>query len=708
MPQITTKEQISQDLKKLIYIFLHPRDSMKKALTFFSEFSESFPAYSSAALAFYIIILSVPALTIIALASTLFHIDLATLQDILERFLMPKYAKMLSKVLTNKTISLSTIMILAFSVYAVSRGIGAIYTMTKKLFPLDELTKEGVFHYYLYTIRITIFILLSAISLIIVLAIGPIARIFHVFYGIMIFRAFLLFMMVTLFFTLLYRMIPRAHIFFREAFRGALVATIGEYLLMSFLDFYLQRANFSNVYGPLASIVMVLFILDWSAKMFYFGMFVTHRLYMKRFLARNVEVEVEAINHRGQAYTHVFRKMCYLKNVLPGERVEISIMKESRSRIYAIVSKVLQASPDRMTPACYQCDLCDRCQLQYMDYEASLRLKRHEAQRSIMKYSSFAYGDEVVHELLPVHTLTHYKKYLKAPVSFDQEYYIGDHHKQSCSFMRSCVLNDGKMNTAIVMIEKILNNYMIKIVETVMFKVIGEAIIVFIDCGHHGIDPQLVIELKKTSINSLYQMHKRMGIMTYTCIYGDAHYPFFYQGKTYQISPLNYIYTNQETLGHLLDLMISLLDEDDQILTIGCGFLLNMALSQEVIALNEKEAMYRDMKDYAQKHQLTHKKFLYGRVDARIGIVISRHHFASAVVNLIDKPLSSALSQAFFTARIPHLYIITISPHELMVSLKGNDADRLQSTYHLEDVYGLDSEPYTMNALWVFKLTLKN
>ena len=71
MPQITTKEQISQDLKKLIYIFLHPRDSMKKALTFFSEFSESFPAYSSAALAFYIIILSVPALTIIALASTL-------------------------------------------------------------------------------------------------------------------------------------------------------------------------------------------------------------------------------------------------------------------------------------------------------------------------------------------------------------------------------------------------------------------------------------------------------------------------------------------------------------------------------------------------------------------------------------------------------------------------------------------------------------
>ena len=183
MPQITTKEQISQDLKKLIYIFLHPRDSMKKALTFFSEFSESFPAYSSAALAFYIIILSVPALTIIALASTLFHIDLATLQDILERFLMPKYAKMLSKVLTNKTISLSTIMILAFSVYAVSRGIGAIYTMTKKLFPLDELTKEGVFHYYLYTIRITIFILLSAISLIIVLAIGPIARIFHVFKG---------------------------------------------------------------------------------------------------------------------------------------------------------------------------------------------------------------------------------------------------------------------------------------------------------------------------------------------------------------------------------------------------------------------------------------------------------------------------------------------------------------------------------------------
>lgn len=708
MSTLTTKEKISQDLTKIIQIILHPRQTMKKVFAFFTAYSESFPAYSSAALAFYIIILCVPALTLIALASTLFHIDLATLEDILKRFLMPKYAKMVSQVLTNKEISLSTVVILALSVYAISRGIGAIYSLTKKLFPVDEVTKEGVFHYYFYTIRITIFILLAAISFICVLAIGPIASIFHIFYGILIFRAFLLFMMVTLFFTLLYRMIPRAHIFFREAFKGALVATFGEILLMGFLEIYLARANFSNVYGPLASIVMVLFILDWSAKMFYFGMFITHRLYMKRFSTRNVVVRIEAINHRGEAYTHVFKKLCLLRNVLPGEEVEISIRKETRNRIYAIVSRVIKESAKRQMPACYQCDLCERCTLQYMDYVASLHLKKAEAKRSIMKYSSFAYGDEVVHELLPVHTLTHYKKYLKAPVSYERGYFIGDCNKQSFSFLRDCVLNDGKINEAIIIIEKILNDYLIKTIETVMFKVIGDHLIVFVDCGHQSLDPRFVEEIKKTSISSLYQMHKHLGMMHYTPIYGQDHYPFTYQGETYTISPLSYLAVNVESASHLVDLMVSLIDANAMVLTLFSGFLLNIALPQKLVALNENENIYNDMKNYAQSHNVNNKKFLLGRIDAKIGIVCSRYHFDEAIINLIDRPLSSSLSQAFYTARIPHLYLITTSPHDLMVSFKANDADRLQSTYALEDVYGIDAEPYTMTAMWVFKLSLKN
>ena len=41
------------------------------------------------------------------------------------------------------------------------------------------------------------------------------------------------------------------------------------------------------------------------------------------------------------------------------------------------------------------------------------------------------------------------------------------------------------------------------------------------------------------------------------------------------------------------------------------------------------------------------------------------------------------------------------------MSLRANDTQRIETTYDLVKVYGVDSEPYRTEALWIFHFVRK-
>jgi 23S rRNA (uracil1939-C5)-methyltransferase len=61
---------------------------------------------------------------------------------------------------------------------------------------------------------------------------------------------------------------------------------------------------------------------------------------------------------------------------IPGEEVEVSIRYRKRSTTFAEVVRVLEPSPHRVTPPCPYVPECGGCQLQHIDYEHQVELKR--------------------------------------------------------------------------------------------------------------------------------------------------------------------------------------------------------------------------------------------------------------------------------------------------------------------------------------------
>ena len=81
----------------------------------------------------------------------------------------------------------------------------------------------------------------------------------------------LIFIFFAIFFALLFKTLPDAHIMWKDVFLGALVTaflfSLGEYLI----GYYLSRANLGNAFGAASSFILVLVWVYYSMQIILIG-----------------------------------------------------------------------------------------------------------------------------------------------------------------------------------------------------------------------------------------------------------------------------------------------------------------------------------------------------------------------------------------------------------------------------------------------------
>ena len=252
------------------------KDLYHRAMKVYNDYRICIPSSSSAALSFYLLILIIPATTLLAIVASYFNVDLEYLERILEQYLRPDYAKMIVDVLNNTRVTTTSIMIIVFSLYAVSRGVAHIYETSKRMFDPD-LKLENPISYYGYVFKITFILLLTMMGFVIVVASGPIYKFFKLLYSIKVLQYIIIYGIITLFFYALYLIVPRQRVTKkRYAFAGSQVAAIGIVILYFIFSIYFKYANYQSVYGPLASVVIILFVFNWASEIFYIGMYIMY------------------------------------------------------------------------------------------------------------------------------------------------------------------------------------------------------------------------------------------------------------------------------------------------------------------------------------------------------------------------------------------------------------------------------------------------
>ncbi|MDC1144172.1 23S rRNA (uracil(1939)-C(5))-methyltransferase RlmD [Porticoccaceae bacterium] len=108
-----------------------------------------------------------------------------------------------------------------------------------------------------------------------------------------------------------------------------------------------------------------------------------------------VSCEIIDLSHDGRGVGRIDGKACFIDGALPRETVEFRYTKRKRNYDEGRITKVINASPDRVEPSCKHFSRCGGCSLQHLSHEEQVAFKQQQL------FNSLDRGGLKVDRLLP-------------------------------------------------------------------------------------------------------------------------------------------------------------------------------------------------------------------------------------------------------------------------------------------------------------------
>ena len=87
-------------------------------------------------------------------------------------------------------------------------------------------------------------------------------------------------------------------------------------------------------------------------------------------------VEIEKLSNLGYGIAKVDGYVIFVEGACPGDKAKIRVGKKNKNFANAKVIEIITPSPNRVEPFCAMQKVCGACQLQFIDYNEQLRLKK--------------------------------------------------------------------------------------------------------------------------------------------------------------------------------------------------------------------------------------------------------------------------------------------------------------------------------------------
>ena len=160
-----------------------------------------------------------------------------------------------------------------------------------------------------------------------------------------------------------------------------------------------------------------------------------------------IELTLESWGRLGEAMAWYDESPVFVHGGIPGERVSTEVVRVHRKYASAIVTEVLEPSPDRVEAPCQYFGKCTGCQWQHLDYEAQLAVKRDKVIDALERVGGLE-GVDVSATMPSVHRYS-YRNHARFTVS--REGFLGFVNRETRRFVRidRCMIMQPSVNVVL-------------------------------------------------------------------------------------------------------------------------------------------------------------------------------------------------------------------------------------------------------------------
>lgn len=125
-------------------------------------------------------------------------------------------------------------------------------------------------------------------------------------------------------------------------------------------------------------------------------------------------VKIEKLSNLGTGIARIDGFVIFVENACPQDELKIKIIKVNKHYANAKIVEILEPSPHRVEPFCAMQKVCGACQLQFIDYDYQLEIKRQIVEDAM---HSIAGLDIEIPKPVPSPELRAYRHKVQYPVS---------------------------------------------------------------------------------------------------------------------------------------------------------------------------------------------------------------------------------------------------------------------------------------------------
>lgn len=131
-----------------------------------------------------------------------------------------------------------------------------------------------------------------------------------------------------------------------------------------------------------------------------------------------IAVSIEKLSNLGFGIAKHEGLVIFVENGCPGDKVKIKITKSNKNWANGQIIEILEKSPHRVDPPCAMQNVCGGCQLQYIDYDYQLHLKKEIIEDALKTIGGVNVGENIeVRDPIASPENLHYRHKVQYPIA---------------------------------------------------------------------------------------------------------------------------------------------------------------------------------------------------------------------------------------------------------------------------------------------------
>lgn len=406
--------------------------------------------------------------------------------------------------------------------------------------------------------------------------------------------------------------------------------------------------------------------------------------------------KIERLDHQGRGITYINGKIAFVKDTLPGEEIELKIIKENSKLIEAEPTSFLKESQLRVKELCPYYKECGGCNLLHMSYEEQIKYKQSKIVDVMKKYADI--NSEVIKQIVPCDRQFHYRNKVTLKVKEKLGYFKEKTYELIP--IKKCLLVNDKINEII----KILNGYtdLSSIKEVVIKSFTDKETMLIIYLQEDEINENLLDYLSRHVDNIIvYDNNKKMIKRI-----GKGNIIAKLKEKQFKIGANSFFQVNMDQTLKIYDKIADYLSkiEDSTVLDLYCGVgsigLYSVSNYAKLIGVEIVPEAIENAKTNAELNSMGNTKFLVG--DTKTILMHSNYKADTIIVDPPRAGLDKSVIEDIKKINPNMLIYLSCDPITLARDLK-----LLSDLYDVEELIPYDMFPNTHHVETLVKLTKK-